>query len=93
MARTKFAEVVRLQPRIPEGHEALGAVLGELGKLSEAVKEFEAAAALKTDDEGIETNLALAYVQAGEAAKSIAHFAAALNLSQQARPRASGCSF
>jgi len=82
-AQTQFAEVVRLQPRIPEGHEALGTVLGELGKWSEAVKEFEAAAALKTDDEGIETNLALAYVQAGEAAKSIAHFAAALNLSQK----------
>src|SRR5450631_149294 len=83
LAQTKFAEVVRLQPGIPEGHEALGAVLEELGKSSEAVKEFEAAAALKPDDEGIETNLALAYVQAGDAAKSIAHFAAALDLSKK----------
>ena len=48
---TKFAEVVRLQPGIAEGHEALGAVLFELGKTSEGLVQFEAAAKLKPGDE------------------------------------------
>jgi len=64
LARTKFAEVVHLEPKIAEGHEALGAVLVELGKPLEGAKEFEAAAKIKPSDDGIETNLALAYSQA-----------------------------
>jgi Flp pilus assembly protein TadD len=32
LARTKFSEAVNLQPQIAEGHEALGAVLVEMGK-------------------------------------------------------------
>ncbi len=44
LARTKFAEVVGLQPKIAEGHEALGAVLVELGKPQDGAREFEAAA-------------------------------------------------
>ena len=83
LARTKFAEVVRLQPRIAEGHEALGAVLVELGKPQEGIKEFEGAARLKPGDIGIETNLALAYSQAGESVKAIAHFESVLSLSKQ----------
>src|ERR1700758_2698828 len=47
LARTGFAEVVHLQPQIPEGHEALGAVLVELGKPQEGAKEFEAAEKIK----------------------------------------------
>jgi protein O-GlcNAc transferase len=83
LARAKFAEVVRLQPGIAEGHEALGAVLFELGKTSEGLVQFEAAAKLKPGDDAIETNLALAYEHAGEAAKSIPHFERALSLSKQ----------
>src|SRR6476620_17856 len=83
LARTKFAEVVRLQPGIAEGHEALGAVLFELGKTSEGLVQFEAAAKLKPGDDAIETNLALAYEHAGEAAKSIPHFERARSLSKQ----------
>src|ERR1035438_285552 len=33
-ARARFAEAARLAPRIPEAHEALGAVLGELDRKS-----------------------------------------------------------
>ena len=43
LARKKFAEVVKLEPKIPEGHEALGAILVELGKPADAIAEFEAA--------------------------------------------------
>jgi len=83
LARTKFAEVVRLQPGIAEGHEALGAVLFELGKTSEGIAQFEAAAKLKPGDDAIETNLAMAYEQAGAAAKAIPHFEKALTLTKQ----------
>jgi protein O-GlcNAc transferase len=83
LARSKFAEVVRLQPKIAEGHEALGAVLVEMGKPLDGAKEFEAAEAIKPSDDGIETNLALAYFQAGEYAKALPHFESALRLSQQ----------
>src|SRR5438552_10039522 len=47
LARAKFAEVIRLEPQIAEGHEALGAVLAELGRASEGLAQFEAAARLK----------------------------------------------
>ncbi len=83
LARSKFTEVVRLQPKIAEGHEALGAVLVELGKPQDGARELEAAEKIKPDDDGIETNLALAYFQAGDSAKSIPHFESAVSLSQQ----------
>ena len=70
VAREQFAEAVKLAPGIAEAHEALGTVLVEMGKPADAVPQLEAAARLKPDDQGIETNLALAYAQSGEAAKS-----------------------
>ena len=60
LARAKFAEAARLAPAIPEAHEALGAVLVELGKPAQAVPELEAALQLKSGDQGIESNLAFA---------------------------------
>src|SRR5579864_2364831 len=93
LAQTKFSQVVHLQPKIAEGHEALGAVLVELGKPLEGAKEFEAAAKIKPSDDGIETNLALAYSQAGEPALAIPHFESALSLSQQPRHTAPEASF
>lgn len=84
VARQKFAEVVRLQPGIAEGHEALGTVLAEMGRPLDGTKEFEAAAKIKPGDETIEVNLAQAYAQAGEAAKAVPHFRAAETLSHQA---------
>src|SRR6185437_14357981 len=93
LARTKFAEVVRLQPKIAEGHEALGAVLVELGKPLEGAKESEAAEKIKPDDDGIETNLALAYVQANQPALAIPHFSLALSHARQAGHAALDASF
>ena len=40
-ARRSFAEVVRLEPKIPEGHAALGSVLLNLGKPAEATAELK----------------------------------------------------
>src|ERR1019366_7294607 len=52
-------------------------VLLEMGKAGEAAAELETAARLKPDDLGIESDLALAYAQAGAGGKAIAHFAKA----------------
>ena len=78
---------------IAEGHEALGAVLVELGKPLEGAREFEAAAKIKPGDDAIETNLALAYAQAGESAKAIPHFQAAESLSRQPGHAGARCGF
>ena len=93
LARSKFAEVVRLQPKIAEGHEALGAVLVELGRPLDGVKEFEAAAKIKPSDVGIETNLAMAYRLAGEPAQAIPHFQSADSLLRLAGHTAPDASF
>ncbi len=82
-AREQFAEVVRLEPAIPEAREALGAVLLELGRSAEAVPQLEAAAKLQPNDAGIENNLALAYAASGEPAKAIPHFEAVLRLAER----------
>jgi len=82
-ARARFAEVVRLAPQIPEGHQALGAILLELGKSDQAIPQLEAAARLKPNDQLTETNLAYAFAQAGQPAKAMPHFQAVLRLAQQ----------
>src|SRR6516162_6298296 len=69
-ARAHFAEVVRLQPKIPEGHEALAVVLLELGRPKEAIPELLAADRLKPSDPAVQTNLALAYAGAGDASSA-----------------------
>lgn len=79
LARSRFAEVVKLEPQIAEAHQALGAVLLEMNKPREAVAELEAAAQLKPGDAGNEANLALACAATGNAAKAIPHFEAALH--------------
>ena len=84
-ARARFAEVVRLAPQIAEGHEALGAVLLELRRPADAIPQLEAAARLKPNDQGIETNLAYAFAQSGQPAKAMPHFEAALRLAQARR--------
>jgi tetratricopeptide (TPR) repeat protein len=84
IARARFADVVRLQPKIPEGHEALAVVLLELGKPKEAIPELLAADRLKPSDPAIQTNLALAYAGAGDASSALPHFESALQLLEKA---------
>jgi tetratricopeptide (TPR) repeat protein len=81
-ARVQFAEATRLAPQIPEGHEALGEVLIELGQPADAVPELEAALHLKPGDRGIESNLALAYAKSGDPARAVGQFSAAYRASQ-----------
>ncbi len=82
-AKTQFAQAVRLAPQIPEGHEALGDVLLELGKPADAVRELETALQLKPGDQGMEANLARAYVKVGDSGRAVQHFSAAYQASQQ----------
>src|SRR5205814_3027345 len=83
-ARARFAEVVRLAPQIPEGREALGAILLELSRPADAIAQLEAAARLKPNDQGIESNLAYAFAQSGQPARAMPHFEAALRLAAHA---------
>ena len=83
LARTKFAEVATLEPKIPEGHEALGAVLLEMGKADDAITELETAAKLQPNDSGNQANLALAYAQTSQPAKAIPHFELAVQLADK----------
>ena len=79
LARARFAEAVRLAPRIPEAHQALGTVLIELGETAGAIQELKAALKLKPDDPGIETNLALAFVKANNLEQALTFFSEAFN--------------
>ena len=83
LARAKFAEVTRLEPGIPEGHEALGAVLLEMGKTNDSIEELETAAKLQPNDAGNQANLALAYAQTGQPGKAIPHFELAVQLADK----------
>jgi protein O-GlcNAc transferase len=84
LARERFAEAVKLAPRIAEAHEALGAVLLEMNKPAEAIPELEAAVRLKPGNAGNEANLAMGYAAAGESAKALPHFEQSLKA--QSRP-------
>jgi len=82
-ARTQFALAAKLAPQIPEGHEALGEVLIELNRPAEAIPEFEAALHFKPNDQGFESNLALAYAKVGDLARAVPLFSAAYSASQR----------
>ncbi|MGO9434474.1 MAG: tetratricopeptide repeat protein [Terracidiphilus sp.] len=92
-AQEKFALVVKLEPQIAEAHEALGAVLLELNKPTEAIAELEAASGLKPGEAGNEANLAMAYAASGDAAKAISHFEAALHPVDGSAPAQMDASF
>src|SRR5581483_8166552 len=70
-ARRSFAEVVRLEPKIPEGHAALGSVLLHLGQPEQAAADLRRGLALKPDDADMEMNLAVAEVRAGKSAEAL----------------------
>ncbi len=78
-AYERFADVVKLAPDIPESHEALGAVLVELGKPTEALAELETAQKMKPGDPGNEANLGIAYAETGHPAEALPFFEAAMN--------------
>jgi tetratricopeptide (TPR) repeat protein len=62
-------------PRAEPGHSALGLVLIDLGHLPEGVHQLELALSLKSTDSGAQLNLAMAYLQMGQAEKGLPLFA------------------
>jgi Flp pilus assembly protein TadD len=74
-AQAKFEAVITLAPEQELGHSALGAVLVREGQLTAAIRELQKALLLKPADSAAQTNLALAYCQAGEPAKAVTLFA------------------
>ncbi len=77
-AYEKFADVVKLAPDLPQSHEALGAVLLELGRSDEAVAELQIAQRMNPGEPGNEANLGIAYARAGHPAEAIPFFEAAM---------------
>ena len=69
-ARSSFAEVVRLEPKVPEGHAALGSVLLNLGRPQEAAAELKRGLALKPADRDMKMNLALAEARSGHSSEA-----------------------
>jgi tetratricopeptide (TPR) repeat protein len=73
-AHIQFAKVVQLAPAIAAGHTAFGTVLLAEGDARSAVKQLELARGLDPRDAGAALNLALAYSQLGNYAKSVQMF-------------------
>jgi len=88
-AQADFERVIRLAPHVESGYTALGTVLLQLGKPTDAVRELELARTINKTDKAAEMNLALAYQQAGAPAKAVSLFAsleAAAQLRKQSMP-------
>ena len=75
-AQTDFEQVVHLAPSAEQGHSALGAVLVARAHPQQAIHELQAALALQKSDTLAQQNLAIAYQQIGQPAKSLPLFAA-----------------
>jgi len=73
-AQADFVNVVKLAPSVEQGHSALGAVLVRLGRTGNGIQELEKALSMKPGDSSAQLNLALAYQQTGQAAKSLPLF-------------------
>jgi tetratricopeptide (TPR) repeat protein len=73
-ARRSFAEVVQLEPKIPEGHAALGSVLLNLGRTQEAATELKRGLALRPADREMKMNLALAEARSGQSSEALKLF-------------------
>ena len=75
-AQADFEQVVHLAPSAEQGHSALGAVLVARGHPQQAIHELQAALALQKSDPLAQQNLATAYQQIGQPAKSLPLFSA-----------------
>lgn len=73
-AHVQFAKLVQLAPAVAAGHTAFGTVLLAEGDARSAVKQLELARGLDPRDAGAALNLALAYSQLGNYAKSVQMF-------------------
>src|SRR5712664_3435564 len=73
-AHIQFAKLVQLAPGVAAGHTAFGTVLLAEGDARSGVKQLELARGLDPQDAGATLNLALAYSQLHDYAKSVQMF-------------------
>ncbi len=73
-AHIQFAKLVQLAPEVAAGHSAFGTVLLAEGDVSSAIAQLELAHRLDPQDTGAILNLALAYAQSHDYAKSVQMF-------------------
>jgi tetratricopeptide (TPR) repeat protein len=82
------SEAVRLSPSDPQAHYARAVVLSKLGRLADAIKEFENAVALRPSDYVLWLDLGYARDQNGDQEGALAAFKEAARLAPNyARPR------
>jgi tetratricopeptide (TPR) repeat protein len=74
-AEATLEAAVRLDPKQPEGHNWLGLALGSLGRTQEAIQQFRAALALKSDYANARYNLARALARSGKFDDAASNFA------------------
>ena len=73
-AHAQFAKLVQLAPKVAAGHTAFGTVLLAEGDARSAAIQFQLAHSLDPQDTGAILNLALAYSQLHDYAKSVKMF-------------------
>jgi tetratricopeptide (TPR) repeat protein len=71
---------LRLKPDLAEAHNALGNILLQQGKVSEAIGRYEQAVRLKPDYADAHYNLGSARLRRGNVPEAIAHFEQAVRL-------------
>jgi len=70
-AKAKFQEALQADPKYPEAHNNLGAVLGREGRSEEALREYETAVTLEPRYPDGLTNLGRTYLRLGDPDKAI----------------------
>ena len=70
-AQAAFEKVVRLAPKIPEGHNSLGWVLLARDQVEPAIHQFQTAIKLKPDFSQAHINLSNAFVRKGDASGAV----------------------
>ena len=75
-AQREFETVVKLAPRMPEGHNGLGYVLLRTGHAQQAIGEFEKARKI-ADTQATEETLASAFAESGEPSNALTALASA----------------
>jgi tetratricopeptide (TPR) repeat protein len=71
---------LEIQPGLPEDHNNLGWVLLQIGRVDEAITQFQTALKLQPDLALAHDSLAKALLQSGRAVEAVAHYQTAVKL-------------
>lgn len=77
---TLYTRMVQVDPRSPLGHNGVGVVLERMGKLPQALEQYELASAINPGYAEGRANAAAMNLRLGNAAKALPHAQAALQL-------------